>query len=130
MCCEDFSFVLNLPVHSKTILTSYFFQSIFDISFSWIMFIFFSSILIVFSEWLIFDFNFPCTVSLINKKLLVSALLLLLIATTSKSFLLCSMMDLSIILPILPNPLIPTFKVIIIYLTFSLLILQYCHWLN
>ena len=41
ICCDDFSLVLNLPVHSKTISTLYFFQSIFEISVSRIKLIFF-----------------------------------------------------------------------------------------
>ena len=46
---EDFAFVLNFPVHSKTTLTLYFFQSIFEISVSFIMSIFFPLISIDFS---------------------------------------------------------------------------------
>ena len=50
ICLEDFSIVLNLPVHSKTTSTLCFFQSIFEISVSWVKLIFFPSISIAFSK--------------------------------------------------------------------------------
>ncbi len=50
ICCDDFSLVLNLPVHSKTTFTLCFLQSIFEISVSRIKLIFFPLISIAFSE--------------------------------------------------------------------------------
>ena len=53
ICSSDFSFVLNFPVHSKTISTLCFFQSILEISFSFMIAIFLPFISIDWLEWFI-----------------------------------------------------------------------------